>query len=438
MRAIAVALPDAQVFQLPFAGSLLGEDPGTIFRMKTPHSSTTNLISPVVMRAWKPADEVVELQGTLQYIREVRMSRIIANTQKTCSGPWLLSTEALESLDVIFDELEKEFSNIIERIISERLSQFKIKLSKESKEIRDIIFELDTDYSNIKNKDLSSEANENNADEAIKNIRKEGILKTIQYKKEQLVTDTNFKRNLTIRFKSNRYLEALNFKDISESIEIENELIDSFDYTIRLYDNSFPPVASASIKLENCNVFSKRLIISTSPTQNEIANSAYGKLINWANKYKLNSITRFLNRYSNGIFLFLNITFPFSTWLVTLVKYKIYSNNLQNDALHLIKDGIDNTNINKAIEILLKNEFKIQNISSTNFDRLEINVLIIIIFIYMAILALIFTPRTCLQIGEKGISRYKFWKWWHNIILIAAPGTIALGIIVTWISTKFL
>ena len=234
------------------------------------------------------------------------------------------------------------------------------------------------------------------------------------------------KRELEIIFKSGNKLRCTSFKEAAIEPSANNEIPISFNYIIKTYDNN------TNISISKYS--SSSLDISVSPN-NSTNNEILFKLTRWA---ELNQSKKWIQIWK-GNFIFIWFLFGLYLWISTTFianRLPAYKDMLTKQTVEILKNGVDSTEINKSLELLLYSNYKIippgiKDEATNNSTWYEITIILLILTIVLT-----FPPHTYIGIG-KGTSKIKFWKTWLKIISFYIPISIILPILLNKLSNIF-
>lgn len=157
----------------------------------------------------------------------------------------------------------------------------------------------------------------------------------------------------------------------------------------------------------------------------------------WIDQNKPNKPLQFWsnNSYFSIIFLVPLIIFSLLVLFSNEEIYTTYSNHLDLETHQLINKGIDSTNINRAVEILLQknsnyvpDDFKPLKIAPEPVNSTSLKIIVIGWFIMFAAY---FRPKTTIGIGKKS-GQFKVYKFWTKFVLITVPTALILAPLWSW------
>lgn len=317
------------------------------------------------------------------------MSTIIQKTSLEECGPWLLDGSSLEALDAILDEewdrLNNNMSEQIEEEVSEKLRN-----------------EFQKPYSEFFNKKPSDEKLE-----LLKNEKREALRTSYKYRTE---------REIIIFLKNGSKIITKSFKDSMRNLDLVKEVPNQFEITFNC--------GEIKCKIE-FNDFRKSLEVKVYPENLQESNELFVVLSRWVatnRPKKWQQMWLKINEFkvSYWALFFLSLIMLNNIWL-DQYKY-IY----KEEAKQLLKDGISQSELSKAVEILLA--LQVNNTDSMQRPNMPSW------FIYYLISGLIFciflsiSPKNILGIG-KGQEVINHWRIWMQFIFFIVPGFIFINIV---------
>ena len=320
--------------------------------------------------------------------------KIRINTSRTFSRPWLLSEEALSELDDIFNEFDKEFS-------TKGKSSFKA----EAKKYSENVFAL------------NEEDKKQRIAERLKDFEKDDYRK-MKYSVSRL---------LKINISSDKSIEFNSFREASTSHFLDNEKIKGFDYTISYQEHKI------RIYIPYKRYIDKNLYIDVSPSGDKNGENYFQKTTHWAEKHKTNIFISLLHSHFIFSLIIFIVIWNMST---NIIERRFDTTMTRSDVLseranQIIKKGITGENINEAVEILLRSNFKIYpEVDTSTQSQITLQYIIISVLTYIFGILLIITPRFSIAVGSRGKKSYKRWSTWKHFLWVSLP-ILILGAIVS-------
>jgi hypothetical protein len=310
------------------------------------------------------------------------MNKLIYPNSISFNGPFLIDEEILFEIDKIIDEGWQNYIDI-------QNDRFKNELEEKTK------------------------SSEYHTKEEIEH----DLINSYQYEK---------KRELEIIFKSGNILRCESFHEAAKEPSAKNEIPISFSYIIKTYDNN------TNVSISKYSTSS--LEISTSPN-NSTNNDILFKLTRWGESIQSK---KWVQIWKNNVL----IIWPIFFVLLSISSIFITSQSdvskriLTKQAITILKDGIDSSEIKKSIELLLYNNYGIIPYENPEARPNNQAWYFTTLILLLLTIVLSFTPSTYLGIG-KGGKKIRFWKTWLKIISFYIPISIVLPIIINKISNIF-
>jgi hypothetical protein len=308
------------------------------------------------------------------------MNRFEYPTSKMVKEPFLLDSQSLIELDNIVNEIEEQFKKGIESEINEKVSQYKIDNSEK-------------DY-----------------------VRYENSLRgSYEYRKQS--------KSLRV-FLKDRTMISQSFEEAIKEPANSNEIVREFKYELE--------VGKYELSISLNNFYSNSLNARIEPSNDLLVYDSYYKLNRWIEKNKSNKWVQIWKETRYFIIpLLLSIILLYSG-ISELLKPN-YNVLIDNEIEKILANGIDSSETNKALELLLmKNYSKIGE--SYIIDKSEsYGISPIIIGILIMIIILLFPPKSYLGIG-KGDMLIKRWRLWLKFISVILPMSIVLPIVINKLS----
>ena len=316
------------------------------------------------------------------------MGKIIHPQKKEIKGPWLLNQEDFETLDIVFEKIDillyqSWLNNEENKIKQEKKDITEEELSKEIEKKKNESW----NYKYVKKCEITSNDESKLSDETILGILKD---KTVEKLKPKSF-------NLNVRHGS-------------------------------IYENSFD--------LKVSNYYKGALDYDINCSDTHIKDEIQYEIDKWIDKRKPNWALQIWSNYGDFIiytFIFPIVMFAYNSFSTS---YATYQQSLKLEMYELGKVGINETNRDLALELLIKLE---SGFRPENFELIEIpnnpiwiRLFIVSVFIYIAA---VFRPKTMIGLGliKKKLAIYKVWI---KLVLITLPAVLILGpfwkLIVQW------
>jgi hypothetical protein len=232
---------------------------------------------------------------------------------------------------------------------------------------------------------------------------------------------------ITLFLSNNQYLAVDSLAECFNNIHLQNRNVEKLEIKI----------AIGEVEIEIRQSYSNKLVIDVSPPGLEVSKDAFGKLRYWASQVELPLIQKLL--YSRKWLIAGLVIYPiFILAPIAVGSINNGTREINNEAIKLLKAGIDETNYLEALEILLALNVKYHpNIPVSRPDTL-INVIKALLFLLPGLGLLLFvSPKFVIAFGN-GVNRIRYWRIWLRFIWITVPiyifGTIFLPKISNWLS----
>lgn len=312
------------------------------------------------------------------------MSTFVYSTQINLDGPWLIDRPALQQLAEIINVISDKFSSASEECINVELPKM------------------------------------------LERYRPESRASVQEESREILARKYNLTRKITLSLSNSRYIETEKIEELFSKPELLDELPTGFEAEIKAAHRS------VTIKFDKGFFSDKvRLNIRTSPETDELARVAFVELQQWAVTNQAPLWQRiWVNYFGFGMTLWFLALF-FSIFVMASTA-DIIQQDLRPVAIQILKDGISNEEIPKAIELLLRIEFKEpiakhEQVTQTWFIFLLFGGL-------AAIIVLWFRPSLEIGVG-RSVARIKRWRGWIQFVSVTLPGFFFLSIIWPYLSS---
>ena len=312
------------------------------------------------------------------------MAEVIYPSEKTLYGPWLLNLQRLQELDTIVDNQFQKMSVYRDSIIQSELGEKK-------KEYEETSF----------------------------NYQDEELLARVKdsYRIQK------YTKQLRVGFKSGKTVIANSFREIAMDKNLENDMPKDFTYKIECVD--------IEAKITNDTWSDNKISFSVNTLAIEEAKETYYEFENWLKQVSPPLYVKIWRKIGKWIpFLFI--------FLILLIQDKNIStkDRLVSEAHEILKDGINESELEKSIEILLALETKYEKDDSQSdpkpwdFQRIFRAFLIL-----SGILIIMYPPNSIVGIckGEKKLNR---WNTWIKIVTYIIPVMIILPILINLLTDK--
>jgi len=309
------------------------------------------------------------------------MGQLIIPNEIKIKGPWILSENDLEELDDVLME--------IDRLINK---SYHIEIEKE----------IEKKFPELKKWDEKITREE--AKEKIKN---------------------------SYPFSNSEKYAILIAKDGKKLVDssligiLKDKSINDFSPSILHFEIRKGPI---SYRLVISSIYNGELESKISIIDDNFANEINYKLNKWVRKNRPNIVLQFWNSTLPYIviLLFLLITL-ISMFFITTTKDN-YKNELKLKSKELLRAGIDSTNINDAVELILKLKSDYVPEGYLNESTLNAKVLNVWIYSSICLLLLAIYPKTIIGVGRKKRLSWFYQKWIY-IVTVFIPLTILLPIL---------
>lgn len=329
------------------------------------------------------------------------MTEIIHPSEARFSGPFLLDIDQLMKLDNILDT---EF----EALLSYREDLFKQELDLQ-------IADYEKDGLNFKKDELEAR------------IRDRSLF-------------SNDKRQISVEFKSAKIAVGNHFSDIAENPDVRKEMPIAFEASFSR--------AGVSVSLSSRPYWADKAITLNIKPYNEITQSTWFKLERWisdASAPLWQKFWRKLATFDNivqWIVLIIIIGFMLTFLPSQNANYSrslgSYQNSIKSAAHQLLKRGIKQEDMIKAIEInlIITSDYLPDNIQVEPIKYPKWPFIIISITFILFLISL-FPPRLHLGIGLGKASVVR-WRRWLRILSFTIPSLVVVDIILPIIVNKII
>lgn len=311
------------------------------------------------------------------------MSNFVYSTQITFDGPWLIDREALLHLGKTIEAISAKFASANKELVDSKLNLILERYPREE--------------SDKKREELLEEMNQEYA----------------------------MKRKVTLSCSSSKYVEDESIEQLLSLPEMLDESPTDIEVEIKTRQRS------AQIKLGNRLFGGSKLSISTSPETDELAREAFVELQQWAVANQVPLWQRFwANNYGTIVWLWFCALVVIATLFIPS-KSDYIEKEVRPDVIQILKNGISIDEMPGAIELLLRNEFKVPKTEAQ--QPLPFWFKIYFFGGLVACLVLYFRPSLVIGIGRNE-QRIKRWRWWAKFVGISLPGLIFTAFILPYLS----
>lgn len=309
------------------------------------------------------------------------MAEILYPLSGDFKGPWLIDFQSLQELDNI---LETAWG----RLHDYRDQQIKEEIQKESNRI--------------------SESNQ----ESDRKWIEERAMRSVEY--------TPPSRSLTIRFRDGKRLESKSFKEAALERAIVDEIPQSFSVRMR--------VARVELEIDLTRYSDDALSFNVSPSHTSVSKEIAYDVEKWAKTNRSPLWVRIWRSFGTLIWPFYAVLIVISLAFLR-VNSDEYKKDLKAEAHEILKDGISEKEIPRALEIILSLQSDFVPVSYIPTNRSSSTwfwwFLGVVTFVCLLISI---PPKTNLGLG-KGEKRIRKWKWWIRVISISIPSSVLVPLL---------
>ncbi len=308
-----------------------------------------------------------------------KMAQLLYPTTRHINGPWLISKEDLEELDIIMSTIDIYLQKSLETEAKDLILSDKHNQNLPEQKIKELVDMSKSSYPfNRMNKSFVLKFSNDTKlkDESIKGLLKDN--KTKDLKPREFDANIEYGRNNIFK------------------LEIKRSITYDLTYDLQCYDSNMKDEIQYEID-------------------------------KWLEKRTPSKVLRFWASWGIVFFLFLISALSTLTYETFSKEYFTYNEVLVTESKELLKNGINATNHDKAVELLLKMQ---SNYQPKDFiakekpkDATEYKVLTLIAFI--TIVAYL-RPKTTIGLG-KSKAEYAFYKVWIKTITITIPAICIIG-----------
>jgi len=300
---------------------------------------------------------------------------------KSLKGPWLLGRESLEELNEIVAAADKKLRQCWQHEIESSIYQ---KYSSG-----------DIDYEEIQNK--------------------------IQ---DELSSAWNNKHESICEFSSK---EDIRIVDTSIAGLLQDILLANFSPTSLEVNITHGGLSSESLSLRINSTYSSDFNYQIKCSNPDSTNEIEYELTKWIEKHKPSLGLTF---WSSDLFSFLGSFLIFPVIIAMLYLFlpqkTTYKETIKAEAHSIAESGIEDKNVNRAIELLLheKFEYKPSSFVSSETAKKPLYIRLSLITIFISIILFI-RPRTTIGLGKKKNS-YTFYMYWVKFVTVILPVAIVI------------
>lgn len=304
------------------------------------------------------------------------MGQIIHPDSYERKGPWLLSRVAFEELEQIISSIDVLLQKAFEIEIVESIKSENGDLS--DKQLQQSIVNAKNTYPYDRKTNVAYFESKNKT-------RLEGKSLNEILKDKNLRSFSPKKFHATIRYGNN----------IKFTIDI-NRYSDKLEYEINCFDQQINDEIKDSIE-------------------------------QWTEKYKANIYVSFWSNWGD-MFSFILLMAIGSFAVLTFVNFENSGKDAAKlEAISLLNKGIDSSNINRAVETILKLESNYQFDKNVDIKQ-NANPIFLKIFIFLLLLFVfsVIRPKTTIGLG-KSKSILSFYKFWIKFVTITIPTLLIIS-----------
>jgi hypothetical protein len=330
------------------------------------------------------------------------MAEIIYANDLEITEPVLIDAASLEQLDQIigryFTIFESEYEQAASKIQQEYRSQIKELETKEDKPDNDFAKQL-------RNSNLAS----------IESIRDMKLIRIYKPHKK-----------ITVWFERDNKAVAKSFAELTRDRSIDDDTPAAF--RLQMSRDDF------HCEIKSTSSYSNKVSISVGPERSELARELFVDLRRWANSVSAPSWTRYWAEADQakaqwwlGIIIILIVASP---WLFATNPAKL---DLQQQARMLVDNGINSSNLNDAVALLLRLQLEYYP-GSTNTPSVFVPTWVIGLTAVVVLGMVVLSIRPKFEIGlGKGIKNIDRWRWWIKFVGYAIPGFVVTSFIIPWL-----
>lgn len=223
--------------------------------------------------------------------------------------------------------------------------------------------------------------------------------------------------NITITLKNQKVKKYNKLIDALKDLDLNQEEVICLKITLSSLNNNL----FFEISRENSD---QNLRANVNSDSIKIKEDICFKLDNWINKVKPKKYIELWCKFKglHWVFIYGIIYIYITIW----TSSHSYKSIIKEEAYKLLNSGINENNVEKAVELLLK--------LNSNWMPLDYNINYTSFFIYLLIIIFLgisisFAPKTTFDIGL-GKRKINIWKTWINFATIFLPFTILIPIFI--------
>ena len=316
------------------------------------------------------------------------MGKLITPSRYEIKGPWLLQDKELEELNEILVKIERKIYNAYEELVNQKASEVKFESEKENNKL-----------------DL--------------NEIKEGVKRGYPFNKTSKSVVLVSKDGKMIKDES--LLSLLKDKHLNDFLpsKLQIEIIHGpFEFFLDI-SSQYDGALEVNLKMDNENIANEN-----------IANDINYELKKWIKKYKPNLVEQIWSSWET----FYILIFSFVILLIILTSViksdrELYKQKLLKKSEVLLNNGISDTEINEALQIILEIESGYVPKSFKPEKKVNKTVVKILLIYFFILIILSIRPKTTIGLGKKEWIA-KFYKVWIYIVLIFIPISIIIPILI--------
>lgn len=300
------------------------------------------------------------------------MSAFIYSTQSDFDGPWLVDRDALSQLSEILDTAQSKLTTLAETLVDRDLA------------------ELAEEY----------------AEELREKIRVE---RRSTY--ERLYA---LESKCKLTFSATEYIEESSLSKVLSLPEAMEKYPTSLDIELQC--------ARRTIRVQLKTSYSKSAVLSvrTSPETDEIARFAFVEIANWATANQAPYWQRLWAKLAQHHWFLYFFLISIATPLISSESDLIRS-QLRASAVEILQDGISSSEVPKALETILRLEFKVPVDSSRGETPKWYKLLV---FCGLAVSVLLSIRPKLVISTRRNAAALTWWRWWMRFAGITIPGLI--------------
>ena len=307
-------------------------------------------------------------------------------------GPWLIALSELEDLDRILDEEWKRLNEYKESMVREMVE----------KELEDVPEE-----------------------------DRDGVRAEEELNARSSLRHYNEGKKVRAVFKSGKRLTAHSFKEMARDQNIRDDLPKDLSVSM--------DCGKVSVSLEMDDYGTRNLALKVEPSSSSVATEVFSVLERWVVSVSAPLWQRLWLKFQGlqWVVLFPLLLFLAMGLLLSIADPEIkYRHAIRPEVRELLKDGISEEEISRAVEIILAFQTKTypEVLPVAYSRRMKVFALISgILLVLASVLSLGPTFHLGIGLGEK---RLKWWRIYLKFLAITLPGIIVTGLILPFIYDK--